>query len=1228
MQNRDISSSIAATGGGPPITPAAPSSPVPCFNTVAMITSADTGNIEHLTALATAAITSPDREIRESAAQQLLFLSCYDYWEVLRRLLPQVQNNYLRFFIAKAILFIVSNELGPDERVSIQEYVLTYLHDRHASGEVLPLYIRNTLYSIFASALFSNWKLSIIRGESPEKVDSTEMAQSILSRLAAHLPEADILDCVLEILVYFSRQNKKLAISAVQNSFVREVAPSFFRFAADRLGSSQEKAAQVCSNVLEYIPEVVSYGELHQQFTDASVVVHRWSVWAPSLAHAMSTCGQELLQNPEGPNAGQLSRLLRQCSTVTSPHEEYLANRDAVAQLLLDLSHRLLQKVQEDTTRTELLGLACGLLINTFERNGEAAVRYLVSNIGILDVWAEAARFALRHLQEDDGDVRQALLHLFYLLAETLLPPRRQTPSHDCIDYSRTMDSERCILSSFRCGDGRDGEGFGTSPPMAPRGPLSSDRASVVEGYVEEMFCTYFDYLLNTAHQQPGSQELRTTTTFILESEKLLQPIIELIACERVQLLPIVIERLKQTIDQYAVCVRAQEQQAGLQSAGPTSDFEANVQTFINELNVSLALQNMDARYNLPRELSPLFFMHVALSRLSVIVTICAMAVLDGCMTHQGEVLALIADFARRLLVEDDQVTGKLLNVLSMLDDDTDDDLNIGGKPGNASGAAMSSNMNFGDEAAKTPKVHRGIIRALFFFCGCVYETHLSRQEDFYDIILNLLRFVYLYHCEQSSLVVDANLLLYRLVDSSPSGRYFLGAEKLMAVVEAVKEDSIAALRFPSNPAIPLSAEEVEARSGFFTSFVFYVETRYYAGFPIADVVSTVVERCFESDRLPVNPRQAFDDLTALSKGIQQPDTLQVMLEAAIRHGEKLSQVLRFVPRAAPNLLSWVSTLLSLSAKWLNSSNFNTTQWELTSLVMNTLGLFFSLLPSSSPPEMDGVVTIGGVPRAGGVGGFLSSSPETVQSSSGGGAAPFFRFPTDVVDADVVYSVSEILHALCTAPWCNLQVVMYYERSTLERFFCGAVELLTCTSVEMLMSAKGRTRVFAAIMVAISSDGRTFQQLRLLFMRQNLWNRLVRQLTKCLSYMYTPEVTEILCVLIRSDAEARASIPQYIGLDEYTLAATFNEIITLIAVSPSLSYREMSHCFILLESCYARAPELCSRHTERLLDFCSAYHRVRLRIIINSLRQGGDHLLERFVSSFGHSSSVGVLSAW
>ncbi|KPA78493.1 hypothetical protein ABB37_06107 [Leptomonas pyrrhocoris] len=1224
--------------------------------------------LAHLSELATAALTSPDKETRDGAAQQLLFLSSYEYWDTLRTLLPRAQNNYLRFIIVKAILFLVSNELGPQERTEVQQYVLEYIQERRRSGEELPFYLRNALFSVFASALFGNWKIAIIRAESAEQMNSTEMAEEIFAKLRSYLTTDETLDCVMEILTFFARQNSKHSILSVKGSFAKQVLPFFFSAAADMLSVSPAKAAVVCSTALECAPELEAPLIRIYHPSEASITVLRWPAWAPALSSAMNQCGQALLEQPDGPYAAVLARLLRQCSTVTSPQEEYIASRDEVASVLLDVSQRLLLKVQENPSRTELLRLSCALLVNTFERNDEATVEFLARRPELIRVWADATRYILdQPFSEEEADLYQALLHLFFLIAERLLPPKPrlrnalEEPMESFYGAStppRSASRERVEERHSQL----------QSPMSGPRGPLPSDRAREVEQQVVEVFSVYMDLIIDTAHQREDSQELRSGATFVLQTERMLQPIAEVLFCERVDLLPQLVERLHQTMHQYELCVRARREQAAEQGnmgnnsnnssksssggagVGNVPGYSAATQSLLQELYITMAMYSMNMGSGLSAmdaTTTPLFFTHVCLSRLSVIVSIFGIALLQGTASRDDTVLSSIASFARQLLGQEDQVTEDLLLCLSLFDDPAEGD--AGGAAAGGGGDVFGSSAGVPAGPSTVPggssggsgnaQIHIGILRALFFFCGCVYETNLSRNEDFYEITVNLLCYVYRYHSDQVALVADANMLLNRIVDYGSSGTYFLGADKLMGLVDVVKEGQLPLLQThgPAGAA-GLTSEALEARHGFLTAFTFYAETRYYAGFPIADVVNTITERCFRDDRMQVHPRLAFQDLMAITKGIHQPDTLLVMLEALLRHKDVCSAVVRYEVRAAPDMIAWLSVLCSRSRQYLEDQNLSTTSWELTSVGMNVLCLFFSFLSyptSGSPPPGQvaaAVASFNGQFGGGGGDARCCTDPPVVGGSSGGdgcGASSFFNFPTDAVDASVVYDVADILHTFCTAPWANLGIVLFYERTTLEHFFCGAVELLTTTSVQYLMADEGRARIFDAMAAAVNSTGDTFQQLHVLFMRQGVWNRLVRLVTRCLNYAYAAELVYLLHSILRSDHEARQRIPEYQGLGGYTLAATFNEICTLIAVAPHLTYREMTGCFDILQMCYDGAPILCGECADKLLDFCSAYHRVRLRLIINSLRRGdGEHLMTQYMTYFGQSSVVPVLSAW
>ncbi|CCW65187.1 unnamed protein product [Phytomonas sp. EM1] len=408
------------------------------------------------------------------------------------------------------------------------------------------------------------------------------------------------------------------------------------------------------------------------------------------------------------------------------------------------------------------------------------------------------------------------------------------------------------------------------------------------------------------------------------------------------------------------------------------------------------------------------------------------------------------------------------------------------------------------------------------------------------------------------------------------------------------------------------------------------VEARDHAGYNVENVVSKLVIKMISQECLLNNPVQTFVDLTALSHGLKLPSTLLVMLERVLDNKSELLHVMSRDANCATLVVRWLAVLCTLAQHLLDNSSISELHWCLSSFVMRALNHFFDLV--SFPSSLVQQENIG--ERYG---------PNGEESLSQSNPTMLLDFDPDRVEATVVYDLSEFLYCMCCAPWSNLGIMYHYERHTVEKFFSGSVQFFTFLPVDMLMSSEvGRNRVFNAMLAALTTDGPVFQQLHHLLVRQNLWDRILRYLTKCLAYFYLPVILKLMFIIVHnetisgSDDNHGDAVPQtpplsfYGGLLERTLSLVLREVVLLVAVSPYLEKNECVHAFFLIEKCFRRAPALCTDHFVRLLDVCSAYHRVRIRHIMNSVREGHDFstLMNLYLRCFGQSSKVSILAAW
>ncbi|EKF31289.1 hypothetical protein MOQ_004876 [Trypanosoma cruzi marinkellei] len=865
-------------------------------------------NIDTLTELATEVLTSPDKAVRDRAAARLRFMSCYDHWEKVKSLLPLCQSNYLRFIVCKAMHFIVSNELGPQERKDIQLYVLDYLTMMRESGEELPLYVKNELYSIYASALYVNWRLLALSVEQ----DSERIGMSIVEELSSRFPVSDVLECILEVLTYFAHQESRDGLQKLRLPFVGGVLPSLFSFSVSQISSCPKGALEICCTILE-IMSTRSPEELItvKNNTDESIFLEKSTGWFPALSLAVEGCGRVLLEDPTLELSGQCARFLRMASSVICVDTEWLRSRNNLSDSFLELSTSLLS-LFKSSGLPQLLQLGCALLVNVFDRDEGRVSIYLLNRPYLIEQWAEAVIGVLEKWEDGEGELRQELMHLFFLFGDRVIPRVAGVEGAD----TREMPIMRSIMQVPRC---------------------------------------YFDNVVAKAHLSEDSYEIRSDLGIMLHNEKTLLPIAEMLFCEKIDIYGIVAQRLQSTIEQYEMCVRIRE----------TGDSDG-----MGDLLLSLAVDVQSVCPALTALDAPLFLMHVCLSRLSVIISTVAIAVLNNTAHQSDELVGVLARFARELLSVDDALTSALLSSLSLVDVEGDD--------------SQSCSMTGGG------KVHLGVLRALFFFCVCLYESFSEASTEFYEIMINLLCYVYLHHSEKACLTHDANLLLNRVLMQGVCG-FFLSSDKMFSILIAMKEERIELLRINSDK---LTDEGRKARSRMLSALTSFAECRHYAGFPTLDIISCIVTRSLDVDHLTADPHSVFYDLSAVVDGINQVESLYCFLDALLKRTQELEDLLRALPSNAPSLLRLCAKLCNLATRLFVEDNKCETRWGLVG---------FAFLAAH------GVMN-------------------TVGSSSSNRKEPIEEIPPGMVSENYVYDIADIIYCMISGQWCNLGVALFYSK--------------------------------------------------------------------------------------------------------------------------------------------------------------------------------------------------------
>nr|CCC94399.1 unnamed protein product [Trypanosoma congolense IL3000] len=1075
-------------------------------------------SVETLSRLAEDMLASPDKAVREAAAARLRRMSGYDNFEALKQLLPQCTGNYLRFVIGKAMQYIVSNELGPRERGDMQSYVLDYLVSVRERGERLPLFVRNELYSIYAAAFYINWRLMVVSLETGSK----GIGRHVVSELTSRFPTEDVFEFLLVMIDHIAQQESRGTLSHFRSAFASDILPSFFQLGVEHIDGYGEMALRLCCAVLDSIPSSPNEPLITVRLTTYdSVFLDDASGWFPALTIAVQKCGHLLLTNPSMELSRYCAQVLRSASTVVCTDPEWFSTRNALNDVLLEFTGELLT-LYISTGINDLLKLSCAVLVSVFERDEGKVSVYMYNRPHLIELWAEAARGLLKRWEQHEEELRQEVMHLFYLFGDRVIPRTMAMNGGGCQD-SRTPPISAIVLQVGEC---------------------------------------YFENVVNKAHLQEDSEELRCELGVMLHNEKTLLPIAEMLFCEQIDLYSLIIQRLVSTIEQYERCVRLRE----------SGDKEC-----LGELMLSLAISQESLPFAfLNGGNAFLFLTHVCLSRLSVMISTVAIAMLNDTARGTDKIIEIIGQFAQGLIVTTDAITTAFLESLSLTNVEDSD--------------ACRSDMFNGEFScgyASNTKIHVGVLRSLFFYCGCVYESQFETFGAFNEILAGLLHYVYVYHSDKVALVTDANSLLMSVLGQN-IGSCLLSSYKMTSILTAVKDDTISLLRAGDNE---LSSGARKARSGLLTALVYFVESRHLAGYPTLDIFPCLISRTLQYEQLMLNSHNLMKDLIAVTQGIHHSDTLYWFLEGLSESQLVLAELLRANPTTTPLVVELCAKLCDLVSEQLPEDRKCETRCSLFT---------FAMFAIDAAAEMYGI--------------DKGDADVRVQLSS-----------INEVDERLVYNISNIISQLVVGEWCNLGVVLMYNRDFLFNFHRFLVFVMA-TPVELLMShARERGQVFNTITCALLCRGDVGAQIRLRLNGSGGYAYLLSYLVRCLSCSFLMEIlTAIDMVLSPPEGCAGGTPPA----EEQIIGDIFYEVSVHIAGCPFMERRELELCFRMLRTCYDLSSLVCSTKMNALLDFCSAYHRVRLRHIYTLLRSEREDMFRSYVHVFGLSSKLQTLSAW
>ncbi|RNC37033.1 hypothetical protein TcCL_NonESM13819, partial [Trypanosoma cruzi] len=180
---------------------------------------------------------------------------------------------------------------------------------------------------------------------------------------------------------------------------------------------------------------------------------------------------------------------------------------------------------------------------------------------------------------------------------------------------------------------------------------------------------------------------------------------------------------------------------------------------------------------------------------------------------------------------------------------------------------------------------------------------------------------------------------------------------------------------------------------------------------------------------------------------------------------------------------------------------------------------------------------------------------------------------------------------------------------------------------ELVMAHKNsRERVFDALMKSFLSSGNLGIELKEFLDTHFVWKRLLKYFLNCLRYSFLPVI--MLAVDAVFTSLGNTSVHGSSFLEDRTIGDLFEELAVHITIAPHMERNEVELCFKLLTNCMQFCGIVCTERMEKLLDFCTAYHRVRLRHLFTVICSGNEDAPASYTTVFGRESKVQTLSAW
>lgn len=1266
--------------------------------------------IEQLSRLATAAITSPAKDERERAAKELRFLSNYESWELLKEIFPIVQNNYLRFLLTKCFLFNVKNELGSEERHETFLTMIRFLCSQPEYGEgAPPKFVRMGVYSVIASAFYSKWKLMLVTFSAEESSDGTEESSQHLQMPDCFedllkLPMLFRVECLKEILFYHCEQiTRDRVLSLLKTASIDTLFPEMISHLAVQIESFPALVLEVSVAVLSTTFDQETTGgtnwlrTVHASLSRMPEAKRRFkknnssaidssisgSSSNPNYSRNLLSSSSANWKNWEGPlntlltySLSSLSRedfcgearqhascLLQICAAI-SPDANISPLNNSFVLATLDLSRELLFRsfnasVQEDKIMNEEdLLLALSLLSSAAEHSPSTVIQFLEGDSENLASWTTYFLRILEHYDHEKEDLYIGIVNFFCDLCSLL----QQSTFSNSHTSSATL--ERTYQRNLKEG------GIADEKEMTSGGALSPTLSKIIITLASLAFRKQLEHVVRFSQLQEDSFEVFLDEGVTLHSERALQPIAELLFSQEHLFFPILEEKLSETIKYYEIFRGMRDKLYSSPenvSPFPWSAEEVHAISSFASLSPSMASAALSSCSSsdgalflqaLEREGGALLVLQqlrlnllVCLSRLSVAISIFGTAIRRGRIPKSKDILGYVTSFSSPLLNSDDALTETLMENLS-LDN------------------SCSGNRALWQNDAQ--QLHFGIIRSLFFFCQCIFDVKgsLEMQESFHEIILSLLRFVYLNHSTHPCLMNDANSLLATTLSSSLSSRHFLASEKMLSVLEALKENRIQLLqrnfltsceghdlRGYGGSHLRCGGETYiedcrRARFSFLTNVVSLIEMRFYAGCSGFDVLDRIVLNQLTPEGLELYPTESLGNLHAITSGCSHPDIFFAVINRVLQNESALAAAVHRavgLPLGPQRITRWCSKVCELAAHLETDCTRSFFTYEVLTFTMQAMITYFqwleyggsnALAKSTEYEErnkmryMEGCLLLEGGGCANVADdGCSGDMPLRIED------AIINRFTVfqGTVNLECLYDMFEVLKLMASGKWCNLGVVARYDELTLKTFFTGLIQAFLSISPELLMSdIKRREVLFEGLVFILENGNSTTEFMFYEWLKEEGFEKILDHAVKCLSCCYLPALIMLIKSILTSfcayekffSIETRRWMDENPIIQQKILVNTFRETLFVLLTAPYLQESQIICCFRVLTLSFNQAEQSIQSLLTTLLECCSAYHRVRIRLIMSLMKGKQEDCTEIYFRYFGHTSKVEVLTAW